>query len=438
MRVLSGFSFSSLSWLTPLGLLGVLLFSTGCTGMRPGDAQTQPPKQQADNAVAIDAVVAKEEVLKPDRAYTGTTRPAQEVLLRSQAEGRVTSLSVDVGDRVQQGQVLGQLDNQIASSSVAQAEAEVAAREAESASAQAAVDEAQTQIDRARLEAQQARSDAGRQNRLLSQGAISEQAAESATTEAATAEQAVRSAERQLRNRQQAVQAAQKRVAAQQAIVAQAQERQSFGVLISPVDGVVLERPTEVGNLAQPGSEILKLADFSQIKIEVRVSELELATLQPGKSVPVRLDAFPNQNFTGRIARISPAADPQSRLIPIEVTIPNANNRIGSGLLARVSFPQQAGQRIVVPETAIQPNTAQANRQRPSPPARTATVFVVNRSGDQASVAARPVQLGNRADGRLEIISGIRSGETVVVRSSGELKEGTAVRLSAVSEQPKT
>ncbi len=437
MRALSGLSFLSLSWLTPLGLVGVLFLSTGCSG-GPGGAQTQPPRQQSDNAVAIDAVVAKEEVLKPDRTYTGTTRPAQEVLLRSQAEGRVTSLSVDVGDRVQQGQVLGQLDSQIASSSVAQAEAEVAAREAESASAQAAVDEAQTQIDRARLEAQQARSDAGRQNRLFSQGAISEQAAESATTEAATAEQAIRSAERQLRNRQQAVQAAQKRVAAQQAIVAQQQERQSFSVLASPVDGVVLERPTEVGNLAQAGSEILKLADFSQIKIEVRVSELELANLRQGQSVPVRLDAFPNQNFTGRIARISPAADPRSRLIPVEVTIPNANNRIGSGLLARVSFPQQTGRRIVVPETAIQPNTAQANRKRPDPQSRTATVFVVNRSGDAASVVARSVQLGNRADGRLEIVSGIRPGETVVVRSSGELKEGAAVRLSAISEQPRT
>ena len=426
------------SCLAPVGVVGVLFFSSGCSLIRPGDAQPQPQGQQADGGVAIDTVVAKEEILKPDRTYTGTTRPAQEVLLRSQAEGRVTSLSVDVGDRVQQGQVLGQLDNQIALSSVAQAEAEVAAREAEAASAQAAVDEAQTQIDRARLEAQQASSDAGRQNQLFSQGAVSERAAEAAITEAATAEQGVRSAERQLRNRQQAVQAAQKRVGAQQAIVAQEQERQSFGVLTSPVDGVVLERPTQVGNLAQAGSEILKLADFSQIKIEVRVSELELASLRPGQSVPVRLDAFPNQNFTGRVARISPAADPRSRLIPIEVTIPNSNDRIGSGLLARVSFPQQTGRRIVLPETAIQPNTAQANRQRPNPQSRTATVFVVNRSGDRASVVARSVQLGNRVDGRLEIISGIRLGETVVVRSSGDLKEGAVVRLSTISEQSKT
>jgi HlyD family secretion protein len=241
-----------------------------------------------------------------------------------------------------------------------------------------------------------------------------------------------------LRNRQQSVQAAQKRVGAQQAIVAQEQERQSFGVLTSPVDGVVLERPTQIGNLAQSGSEIFKLADFSQVKIEVRVSELELVNIRQGQFVQVRLDAFPNQTFSGRVARISPAADPRSRLIPIEVTIPNTSDRIGSGLLARVSFNQQSGQRVVIPESAIQPNTSQAKRQRPDPQAKTGTVFVINRSGNQTTVSARSVQLGERADGRLEVLSGIRPGETVVVRSSGELKEGLAVNLSAISEQARS
>ncbi|MGG6264627.1 efflux RND transporter periplasmic adaptor subunit [Leptolyngbya sp. AN03gr2] len=427
--------------LSHLGLAGALLLG-GCNLIPAGDAQQQPnPQNQQGGAVAVDTAVAKVGSLNEEQTYTGTTRPFREVSLRSQAEGRITDISVNVGDRVQSGQVLARLDGTIANSSVAQAEAEVAARESEVASLQAEVEEARTQVERARLELQQARSDYQRQAQLFRQGATSEQQAETARTAVGTAQQALRSAENQVATRQQAVSASARRITAQQAIVNQERERQSFSALTSPVNGSVLARPTEPGNLAQAGTEVLRLGDFSQVKVQVQVSEREFASIREGQRAQVRLDALPNQTITGTVTRISPAAETRARLIPVEVTIPNPNGRIGSGLLARVTFQGGESQRVVVPEGATrigqprgqqgQQGQAQQNQEQP----KSATVYVVNKSGEQATVSPRQVQLGNRANGQVEILSGVNAGETIVVRSSGKLEAGAPVRLSILSQQ---
>ncbi|MBD2082999.1 efflux RND transporter periplasmic adaptor subunit [Leptolyngbya sp. FACHB-17] len=421
--------------LSHLGLAGVL-FLSGCNLIPSSDAQQQPNRQnQQGGAVAVDAAVAELSALTEDRSYTGTTRPFREVSLRSQAEGRITDITVNVGDSVRAGQVVAQLDGTIANSSVAQAEAEVAARESEVASLQAEVEEARTQVERARLELQQASSDYQRQAQLFRQGAISEQQTETARTRVGTAEQALRSAEKQVGNRQQAVTASARRITAQQAIVSQERERQSYSVLTSPVNGAVLARPTEPGNLAQPGTEVLRLGDFNQVKVEVQVSEREFANIRVGQRAQVRLDALPNQTITGEVTRISPAAETRARLIPVEVTIPNPNGRIGSGLLARVSFQTGNARQVVVPETATQigQRPQQSSDQNQEPP-KSATIYVVTRSGEQATVSPRQVQLGKRVNGQVEVLSGLNAGESFVVRSSGKLEAGAPVRLSILSQ----
>ncbi|MBD1844405.1 efflux RND transporter periplasmic adaptor subunit [Cyanobacteria bacterium FACHB-63] len=421
--------------LSHLGLAGVL-FLSGCNLIPSSDAQQQPNSQnQQGGAVAVDAAVAELGALTEDRSYTGTTRPFREVSLRSQAEGRITDITVNVGDAVRSGQVVAQLDGTIATSSVAQAEAEVAARESEVASLQAEVEEARTQVERARLELQQARSDYQRQAQLFRQGAISEQQAETGRTRVGTAEQALRSAEKQVGNRQQAVTASARRITAQQAIVNQERERQSYSVLTSPVNGAVLARPTEPGNLAQPGTEVLRLGDFNRVKVEVQVSEREFANIRVGQRAQVRLDALPNQTIAGEVTRISPAAETRARLIPVEVTIPNPNGRIGSGLLARVSFQTENARRVVVPETATQigQRPQQSSDQNQEPP-KSATIYVVTRSKEQATVSPRQVQLGKRVSGQVEVLSGLNAGESFVVRSSGKLEAGAPVRLSILSQ----
>ncbi|NJL85969.1 MAG: efflux RND transporter periplasmic adaptor subunit [Leptolyngbyaceae cyanobacterium SM1_1_3] len=261
---------------------------------------------------------------------------------------------------------------------------------------------------------------------LAEAGAISAQEAELAQTARSIADQALQSAQEQVAAQQQAVASAQRRVNSQRAIVEQTRQRLAYTTLASPIDGVVLTRPAEPGDLIQPGNEVFSLGDFSAVKVIVQVSELVLSQISSGQAVQVRLDAFPQETLTGRISRISPVADATARLIPVEVTIPNADRKIGSGLLARVNLATSS-QGIVVPQSALEISENPAD-------AATATLFVTAGAAPEAKVQSRSVQVGERANGQVEIRSGLEPGEAVVVRSSGPLSQGQVVRLSILSE----
>ena len=295
----------------------LLVTLTGCGGTPKAEAEAQsrrPGAQRGDQrgptSTPVDVAIARPGILQEAPIYIGTTRPAVEVSLRSQVEGRLLNLNVNVGDRVKRGQQLARLDNTLLFTLVTQAEAELATRDSEVARAKAQVSNAKARAEQARVTLRQAQTTAARREFLQKQGAISLQDAELARTEARTNEQAVLAAEEQIRTEQQAVAAAQGRVAAQRAVIAELKERLSYAKVNSPIDGVVMERVSEPGNLVQPGGEVLKLGDYSQVKVVVPLSELELPNVRVRQSVKVQLDAFPNQTFAGVVARISPAADP--------------------------------------------------------------------------------------------------------------------------------
>ena len=369
-----------------------------------------------------------------------------------------------MGYAVKKGQIIGQLDDDLLRVALNQAEAELAARKSEVARARTQVSNARAEVERLRLVVVQAQADSQRQQQLLKEGAIAAQIAQQGRTESLTAAQALRAASAAVRTEQQAVAAAQGRVVAQEAVVAEAKERRSYAKLTSPIAGLVTEKMTEPGNLLQPGNEVLRIGDFSRAKVQVQVSEKELATIQVGQSVEVSLDAFPNQKYTGKVTRISPAADATARLVPVEVEIPNIDGKIGSGLLARVNFQNTAQQRVVIPQTAIQakesetrpPQNAQTQRrggvsppstEKNSPPSTdrnspsqnpNGTVFVITNTDGKPKVTARSVTLGERADNKVEILSGLKAGESYVVRSDKPLKDKQAVGISVISEKPQS
>ncbi|MGH7999893.1 MAG: efflux RND transporter periplasmic adaptor subunit [Brasilonema sp.] len=437
-------------------VLGVGLVIAGCGSLSKESAEAQSErrggKQEGGGAVPVDASIARTGVLRQDPEYTGTTTPFRTVSLRSRVEGQLLALNVDVGDALKQGQIIAQIDDNLLRTAQNQTEAELAALKSEVARAQAQISNVRAEVEKARAELVQAQADSQRQQQLLKEGAIARQVAEQARTEAQTGAQVLRANQERVRTEQQALAAAQGRVVAQQAVVAEAKERRSYARLTSPITGAVLEKVTEPGNFLQAGNEVLRIGDFSRVKVVVQVSELELAKVRVGQPVKVQLDAFPNQTYLGQVTRISPAADTTARLVPVEVVIPNNEQKIGSGLLARVNFETQAQARVVIPETALQGEgirgqgdketrgegdkgkSASSSSSSPNSK-RQGRVFVVTQAGDKATVTARSVTLGDKADGNIEVLSGLQAGERFVTRSGKPLKNGDTVGLSILSEK---
>ena len=411
------------------------MLTTGCDRLPSGNVSSNlPSPEQKLKSLNVDAAVAKKGSLEKEIQYVGTTYPVREVSLRSRVEGQILDVNVDVGDRVEQGQVLARIDNSINNKTVLEAQAELEALRSEVTSLQADVNEGLTQIEQAKTTLKQAESDLTRWDRLVKEGAVTQQSAEQAQNTRDNAQQALESAQQQVANRSSAVVAAQRRVAAQEALVAQEQQEEAFTVLTSPVTGSVLERVAEPGDLAQVGDEVLQLGDFSQVQVQVQVSELEMAGIKLGQTAQVKLDALPEQTFTGKVTQISLAANDTARIVPIEVTIPNTDRSIGSGLLARVQFGEKSDSHIVIPETAIHVASTDKAQEVSTDAGKTATVFMIQQEGNKATVKTREVEIGERSNAQLEILSGIEPGEKYVVRSSEDLQNGDRVNLSFLSE----
>ncbi|MGA1622392.1 MAG: efflux RND transporter periplasmic adaptor subunit, partial [Synechocystis sp.] len=368
-------------------------------------------------------------------------------------------------------QTLVTLEDQILLSAVDQAKAEKLAQRSEILTAQSQVGDAQIKVEQARLQLQQAQgditkletslnarieqarlqvrqtqADADRLELLVNEGVGSSQQAEQARTTAQQAQQLLRSeeasaaqqlsqartaartaarildsAQAQVKIEQQQVAAATAQMNAQQAAIDQAKTRQQFATIKAPFPGTILQRLNDPGDWVQPGSAILTLGDFSQLTIKVQVSELALPQIRPQQTVTINLDAFPNQRFDGKVARLSPLADPTSRLIPVEITLPNPDRRIGAGLLARVRFPTNGPPTVVVPTSAIQNESE---------------LFVVTGPDDRPVLERRSVQIGQKKGDKVEILAGLDPQERYVARSSRPLKPDSQIRLSILSQSP--
>ncbi|ABW32328.1 efflux transporter, RND family, MFP subunit (plasmid) [Acaryochloris marina MBIC11017] len=485
--------------------MAMMVLLSACTVQAADDAKKS---KASPKIAAVDVAIAKPNTDHILDSFTGTTAPIQEVMVRSQVDGQLQKLAVEVGDRVEKGQILGQQDDGVLTDTVNTARAEreaqvvdVAKARSQVGAAKANVEQARlalvqakgnvlqlqnaarANIEAARLEAQQNRQDANRLTQLANAGATSQQEAEQARTLAQrtqqtlvntqansvqeitqaqtavkTAEQALQAAIAQVDIEQGTVNATQRRVYAQQSVLNQALGQRSFTVLSAPLTGVVMERLSEAGNLLQTGDSILRLGDFKKIKITIQVPARLLSQLRMGQQAKITLDAFPQQEWSGKITLISPLANTTSRLLPIEILMDNPG-KMSSGLLARVSFVQPQQGRVWVPEAAIQTSQSRkgpsstpkpsnpdhpSSQQRPSPQPPTdrkqtptsnqATLFVLDKASPQPRVTSRQVQLGAQRNGQVEIIQGLTSGESFVSRSSQPLKDGATVRLSALSE----
>lgn len=193
--------------------------------------------------------------------------------------------------------------------------------------------------------------------------------------------------------------------------------RLGYTTIRAPSAGVVTEKNVEAGDVIGAQTPLFTLADLSTPVVRVGVSERDVVSLSQGQSAQVTLDALPGRTFPGRIRRIFPTADPQTRLVPVEVAIQGEGARLARpGFLARITFALGAQEGVLLlPASAIVGG------------AEGASVFVLNDS----TVERRPVETGMTSQGRVQILSGLQEGETVVVTGNNRLRDGAAVRVTA-------
>jgi multidrug efflux system membrane fusion protein len=203
----------------------------------------------------------------------------------------------------------------------------------------------------------------------------------------------------------------------------QSQAALSLGdaTLRSPIDGVILKRAVEVGSLAGPSLPAFTVADTRIVKVVFGVPDVVVPSLRLGEPLAIQAEAMPGERLTGRITRISPSADPNSRVFEVEAALPNPDGRMKVGMLATLRLGDQA------PDAAL--HVPLAAVIRPAGDSAGDAVFVVGNSGSPTA-RLRRVRLGEVSGNLIAVREGLTQGERVIVRGATIVADGQAVRIT--------
>ncbi|HEY6419990.1 MAG TPA: efflux RND transporter periplasmic adaptor subunit [Candidatus Binataceae bacterium] len=192
--------------------------------------------------------------------------------------------------------------------------------------------------------------------------------------------------------------------------------------LKSPLDGIVLSRKIEVGTLVDQSAKAFEVADTQAMKVVFGVPDMVLPSLHEGDQVDIKTEAIPGVGFRGRITKVAAVSDPDTRLFDIEVTIPNSDGRLKSGMVAALNLGMalQAIAEPVVPlRSVVRP---------PSDPRGYAVYEVEDRDG-KSFARLTTVQLGPMAGDGIAIKSGLKLGDKVIVQGATIVTDGQQVNV---------
>jgi RND family efflux transporter MFP subunit len=341
-------------------------------------AAEDPPRA----AVAL----ARRTPIRTTLTLSGEFRPFQEVELHAKVAGYIRTISVDVGDHVREGQVLAVLE---VPELVAQVEG------------------AKASLDRAKSTYEAAHSNYVRLKQASESrpGLIAAQELDDAL--------------------------ARDREAAAQVAVAEASERQllalsDYSRITAPFAGVVTKRYADTGAMIQAGTSsstqampVVRLAECSRLRLVLPVPESAVPQVHLGSTVQVKVPAL-GRSFEGRVARFADALDRQTRTMSTEIDVPNTDDRLVAGMYAETALD------LVKKDAAL-----------------TIPIQAVSRNGDEATVLVldagnhvqqRRVTLGLEGTRRIEVVSGLKEADRVVIGSRSQFRAGDVVEPRPIAE----
>ena len=372
-------------------VLPLLLLSCSGAGRKPAPAASAKAEAgvaemsvEAQRRVRLGVAPVKMTLLAESLQVTGSVQPANSRVaqVRSLTRGRVQEVLARVGDRVTAGQTLARIDNMEAGELAAQ------------------LSSARAELARLRvLQGAQARQ-AERKRQLFTVGAV---------------------AEREYDQTHADEQAAAANMRSQESVIAGLEARlKRFGVaeaspgvpvitaIPAPFAGVVTEAHVSPGQTIESTSELFMIANLSEVWVQAEVFEKDLGRIRLGQPAAISVDTYPGERFRGRVTYISDILDHHTRTAKVRCEVANRDLRLKLDMFATVLLPTTFSRRtLAVPVGALQQLDGKD------------VIFV---KADTTRFEARAVKIGRSVDGLVEISSGLREGEVVVVEGAFHLK----------------
>lgn len=387
---------AAVAWLAPRFLLG--------------------PRVEATLVVRRDfvqSVVASGHVEAPHRVNIGV-----------QVTGVVRAVPVAEGQHVRAGQVLIELDSAEWSAALAQAEAAVSqarARLRQLREVQAPV-AAQT-VRQAEVNLENARAQLRRNTDLFRQGFVGQAALDELRKAADLAESQLRASRSQLQSaREGGSDHAMAETALAQAVAgaAVARSRLVYATVAAPVEGTLIDRAVEPGDVVQPGKALMVLSPAGKTQLVVQIDEKNLQMLAPGQKAIASADAYPGQRMLAELVYINPGVDVQRGSVEVKLDVPQPPAYLRQDMTVSVDIQvAQRQQAVLVPSDSLRD-------------ADLASAWVLKVDGRHAR--RQPVRLGLRGGGFAEVLDGLSPGDLVVSAKAQGIASGS--RLRAIAVQP--
>lgn len=362
------------SWIFALLVLAVV-----GTGYYAWSRQGAPPA-----TTMITQAVTRGDIEESVTAV-GTLDAVKSVDAGAQVSGQLKSLHVGIGDKVEQNQLIAEIDPASIENRIEIDEAELANLEAQLVSKKA-----QLVLKQANIE---------RQRNLVATNSVSQSTLDQAVADHAAAGADVQAIEAQIRK--------------QKATLAGDRVDLGYTKIYAPMAGTIVDDPAKEGqtlNANQTTPTIVTIADLSTMTVKAQVSEADVGKLKLGMDAYFTLLGQPGKRFTGKLRQIEPMPDTENNVVLYYALfdVPNPTGELMMSMSAQVFFVQAAAKNVlVVPSAALRTMEAAASNR----PAR-AEVTVVAPSG---ATQTRPVEVGVRNRVSAEIVSGLQEGEKVVV-----------------------
>ena len=363
----------------------------------------------------VQTVVASGRIMTPQRVSIGAV-----------ITERVARIPVEEGQKVRRGEVLIELDDTDERAALAQAQANVAQAEAKLRQLrEVALPAAEQGLAQAQANSLQAHQAYDRTRTLQERGFIGQSQLDDARRNLDVADSQLRSARLQVETNGPAgsdVALAQTALEQARANLRSAQAKLEQTVIHAPVDGVLIARSVEAGNVVQAGKELMLLAPAGETQVVVEIDERNLAQLALGQKALGSADAFPGQRFDAELVYINPGIDAQRGSVEVKLRVAKPPAFLRQDMTASVDIEvaRRAGT-VTVPTETVRDATG-----------KQPWVLVIR--GWRAE--HQPVKLGLRGDSRIEVLEGVEPGDELIPATNGLIKAGQRVRGAAAGAPP--